>query len=94
MLEVEIWCATYPHLNFQICVIVASVSYLARGYGSKCITDFKFTLKFTLTFASAFLFEVINLPLALVAQLDVHPAGDQEIADTTPAALATFFHAD
>ena len=28
------------------------------------------------------------------AQLDAHPTGDQEIADLTPAGLATSFHAD
>ena len=28
---------------------------------------------------------------ALVAQLDVHPTGDQEVAGSTPAWSATFF---
>ena len=31
---------------------------------------------------------------ATVAQLDARPAGDQEIADSTPAGLATFFLGD
>ena len=32
--------------------------------------------------------------LALVAQLDVHPTGDQKVAGSTPAGSATFFHGD
>ena len=31
---------------------------------------------------------------ALVAQLDVHPTGDQEIAGLTPAMSLTFFYGD
>ena len=31
---------------------------------------------------------------ALVAQLDVCPTGDQEVAGWTPARSATFFHGD
>ena len=29
-----------------------------------------------------------------MAQLDEHPTGDQEVAGSTPARLATFFHGD
>ena len=29
-----------------------------------------------------------------LAQLDGHPTGDQEVAGSTPAGLATFFHGD
>ena len=32
--------------------------------------------------------------LALVNQLDKHPSGDEEVAGSTPARLATFFHGD
>ena len=37
---------------------------------------------------------VKNLLLASVAQLDVHPTGDQEVAGSTPAGLDTFFRGD
>ena len=33
-------------------------------------------------------------PPAWVAQLDAHPTGDQEVAGSTPALSATFFHGD
>ena len=29
-----------------------------------------------------------------MAQLDVHPTGDQEVAGLNPAGLATFFHGE
>ena len=29
-----------------------------------------------------------------LAQLDAHPTGDQEVAGSTPAGSATFFHGD
>ena len=32
--------------------------------------------------------------LALLAQLSAHRTGDQEVAGSTPAGLATFFRAD
>ena len=31
---------------------------------------------------------------ALVAQLDAHPTGNQEVAGSTPIGSATFFHGD
>ena len=31
---------------------------------------------------------------ALVAQLNTHPPGDQEVSGLIPAASATFFHGD
>ena len=34
------------------------------------------------------------MPTALLAQLDAHLTGDQEIVDSTPMWLATFFHVD
>ena len=32
--------------------------------------------------------------MGLVAELDTHLTGDQEVAGLTPAGLATFFHGD
>ena len=36
----------------------------------------------------------IGKMLASVVQLDAHPTGDQEVAGSTPASSATFFHRD
>ena len=41
-----------------------------------------------------FLFVCELYESALVAQLDAHPTGDQEVSGSTSAGLATFFRGD
>ena len=45
-----------------------------------------------LSFIKYFHIQQCNLWPALVAQLDAPPTGDQEVAGSTPARSATFFH--
>ena len=41
-----------------------------------------------------FLLHINEIQLALVAHLDAHPTGNQEVAGSTPAVSATFFCGD
>ena len=60
MLVSYIWCAIHPELNLQLCARVAPRSCPEMGLGIKMYSRSGFTFKFTLTFMSMFLLEVIT----------------------------------